>query len=249
MNIRSGRSHDDTVCPGEEFVMADITLVTANKNYCLWPLPAWLCLKVAGLEFDEIVIPFSDPDARERFARHTPMGSVPALKHGDLTIWDSMAICEYVAELAPEAGLWPEDRSKRALARAFVADIHSFSGAHRAEQATIDVGSVMPTNIRRRIDTIEVPADIKKVFDRNTKVWRECRTKYASDGPYLFGRFSAADAMSVPFVNRFVTYNVPLGDVEAEYRDTIRDHPFIKEYIALAEQEPWSHAYSDRPFS
>ena len=229
--------------------MADMTLITANKNYCLWPLPAWLCLKVAGIDFDEIVIPFSDPDARERFERHTPTGSVPALKHGDLLLWDSMAICEYVAELAPEAGLWPDDRSRRAIARSFVADIHSFSGGHRAEVPSIDVGSVMPTNIRERTETIEVPADIQCVFDRNTNVWRECRTKYAADGPYLFGRFSVADAMSAPFVNRFVTYNVPLGDVEAEYRDTIRNHPNIKEYIALAEAEPWSHAYSDRPFS
>ena len=229
--------------------MADLTLITANKNYCLWPLPAWLCLKVAGLEFDEIVIPFSDPDARERFERHTPTGSVPALKHGDLTIWDSMAICEYVAELAPEACLWPDDRSARAVARAIVADIHSFSGGHRAERPSIDVGSVMPTNIRQRTDSIKVPADIQTVFDRNTNFWRECRLKYASDGPYLFGRFSVADAMSAPFVNRFVTYSVPLGDIEADYRDTMRAHPYIMEYIALAEKEPWFHPYSDRPFT
>ena len=84
--------------------MADLTLITANKNYCLWPLPVWLCLKIAELEFDEIVIPFGDPDARERFLQLTPMGSVSALKHGDLTLWDSLAICEYVAELSPEAG-------------------------------------------------------------------------------------------------------------------------------------------------
>ncbi len=228
--------------------MAEITFVTANKNYCLWPLPAWLCLKVAGIEFDEITIPFSDPNARERFQRHTPTGSVPALKHGELMLWDSMSICEYVAELVPEAGLWPEELSRRAVARSFVADIHSFSGAHRAEMPTIDVGSVMPTNIRERTDRISVPADIKKIFDRNTNFWRKCRARYASDGPYLFGRFSIADAMSAAFVNRFVTYNVPLGEVEAEYRDTMRAHPYVKEYIALAEAEPWSHAYSDRPF-
>ncbi len=229
--------------------MADITFITANKNYCLWPLPAWLCLKAADLEFDEITIPFSDPNARELFLQHTPTGSVPALKHGDLMLWDSMAICEYIAELAPEAGLWPDDRSKRAIARSFVADIHSFSGAHRAEVPSIDVGRVMPTNIRERTDRIKVPADIQKVFDRNTNVWRECRLKYAADGPYLFGQFSIADAMSAPFVNRFVTYSVPLGNIEADYRDTMRAHPNIKEYIAIAEAEPWSHEYSDRPFS
>ena len=110
----------------------------------------------------------------------------------------------------------------------------------------------MPTNIRQRTNSFEVPADIQQSLSTATpKVWRACRSKHAD----RMDRFSsdsfqsAADAMSAPFVNRFVTYNVPLGDVEAEYRDTIRDHPFIKEYIALAEQEPWSHAYSDRPFS
>ncbi len=97
--------------------MADMTLITANKNYCNWPLPAWLCFRVAGLEFDEIVIPFGDPDARERFKELTPMGSVPALKHGAMTIWDSLAICEYVAELAPKAALWPDDQTTRAVAR------------------------------------------------------------------------------------------------------------------------------------
>ena len=229
--------------------MADMTFITANKNYCLWPLPAWLCLKVAGLEFDEIVIPFGDPDARERFVSLTPTGSVPALKHGDLTIWDSVAICEYVAELAPEAGLWPDDRSMRAMARSVVADIHSASGAHRAGEPYIDIGAVMPTNIRRRTGPIDVPADIQQIFDRNTNLWRVCRTKYSSDGPYLFGRFSIADAMSAPLVNRFVTYSVPLDILEAEYRDTMRDHPNIKEYIALAEDEPWLHEYSERPFS
>jgi glutathione S-transferase len=228
--------------------MADLTLITANKNYCLWPLPVWLCLKIAELEFDEIVIPFGDPDARERFLQLTPMGSVSALKHGDLTLWDSLAICEYVAELSPEAGLWPDERSTRAMARSVVADIHSASGAHRSGDAYIDVGVVMPTNIRQWTSTIDVPADIQQIFDRNTKIWRDCRKKYSDDGPFLFGRFSIADAMSAPLVNRFVTYNVPLGDIEAEYRDTMRAQPQIKQYIALAEQEPWFHEYSERPF-
>lgn len=229
--------------------MTDLTLITANKNYSRWPLPAWLCLKVAGLEFDEVTIPFSDPDARERFDALSPTGSVPVLKHGDLTIWDSAAICEYVAELAPEAGLWPDDRSTRAVARSVVADMHSFSGAHWAAVPFVSIGAVMPTNVRQRTEKITVPADIQRIYDRNTKIWRDCRSKHAADGPYLFGRFSVADAMSAPLVNRFVTYNVPLEEIEADYCDTIRDHPLMKEYIALAEQEPWVHAPSEHPFS
>ena len=229
--------------------MAEMTLITANKNYSRWPLPAWLCLKVADLEFDEITIPFSDPDARERFDELSPTGSVPALKHGDLTIWDSAAICEYVAELVPEARLWPDDRSTRAMARSVVADMHSYSGAHWAAVPFVSIGAVMPTNVRQRTDSIKAPADIQRIFDRNTRIWQECRSKYASDGAYLFGRFSVADAMSAPLVNRFVTYNVPLDAIAAEYCDTMREHPMMKEYIALAEQEPWLHEPSERPFA
>ncbi len=138
--------------------MAEITLINGNKNYGYWPLPAWLCLKAAKLEFEEITIPFGEPDSRERFERMTPMGSVPTLIHGDLTIWDSLAICEYVAELAPEGSLWPDDRSTHAMARSVVADMHSFSGSHVSGARSL--GDLMPTNIRRRTGPIELPADL-----------------------------------------------------------------------------------------
>ena len=227
--------------------MAEITLITANKNYCNWPLPASLCLRVADLDFDEVIIPFGEPDSRDRFEELTPTGSVPALKHGDLTNWDSLAICEYVAEIAPVAGLWPTARSIRAVARSVVADIHSFSGRHTA--GVQSASSFMPTNIRQRGGPIVVPEDIQMIFDRHTKIWRECRAKHASDGPYLFVQFSIADAMSASLVNRFVTYNVQLDAIAAAYRDTVRDHPRVKEYVALAEVEPWVYEPSERPFS
>ncbi len=97
--------------------MADMTLVIADKNYCLWPLPAWLCLRIAGFDFDEVLIRFGDEDRRRKMLEYGPTGRVPILKHGHLTVWDSLAICEYVADLAPEARLWPEDLSARAVAR------------------------------------------------------------------------------------------------------------------------------------
>ena len=221
--------------------MADMTLVTANKNYCLWPLPAWLCLKIAELEFDEITIPFGDPNARQLFEKHSPSGSVPALMHGDLTLWESLAICEYVAELAPDAGLWPEDRNTRALARAVASDM--YSGYKSVLSRT------MPTNVRGRTGPLDVSEELQNVIDHNTKVWRGCLAKYASDGPYLFGGFSIADAFHAPLVNRFVTYNVPLGSVESEYRDAVRSHPKVKEFVAIAEAEPWDYEPSDRPFA
>ena len=221
--------------------MADITLVTANKNYCLWPLPAWLCLKIAGLEFDEVTIPFGHPDSRQLFEKHSPSGWVPALKHGDLTLWESMAICEYVAELAPDAGLWPDDRATRALARAVALEMYS---GYKSV-----LSRVMPTNVRRRTGPLDVPEELQKIIDHNTQIWREYRAKYASDGPYLFGRFSIADAFHAPLVNRFVSYNVPLGPAESEYRDAMRSHPMIMEFVALAEAEPWDYEPSDRPFA
>ena len=229
--------------------MADITLITADKNYSLWPLPVWLCLKVADIGFDEITIPYSDPDARVRFDELSPTGSVPVLKHGDLTIWDSAAICEYIAELAPGAGLWPNDQSARAMARSVVADITSFSGAHWSAVEFVSVGAFMPTNVRQRTGPIDVPANIQKIFDRTTKIWRDSRVSFGADGPFLFGRFSIADAMSAPLVNRFVTYNVPLDTAAADYRDTMRAHPKLKEYIALAEAEAWRHEPSERLFA
>jgi glutathione S-transferase len=229
--------------------MADITFITANKNYSLWTLPVWLCLKIAGLDFDEVTIPFSDPDARARFDDLSPTGSIPVLKHGDVTIWDSAAICEYIAELAPGAGLWPDDRSARAMARSVVADITSFSGAHWSAVEFVSVGAFMPTNVRQRTGPIAVPENIQKIFDRSTKIWCDCRASYRADGPFLFGRFSIADAMSAPLVNRFVTYNVPLDPVAADYRDTMRAHPSVLEYVSLAEAEPWRHEPSERPFA
>ena len=220
--------------------MFDITLVTANKNYCLWPLPVWLCLKIADLEFNEITIPFGDPDSRQRFELHSPSGGVPALKHGDLTLWESLAICEYIADLVPSANLWPGDKTTRARARTTASEMY-------AGYKSV-LSRLMPTNIRGRTGPLDVPEDLQKIINRNTEIWRDLRATYASDGPYLFGQFTIADAFHAPLVNRFVSYNVPLGQVEAEYRDAVRNHPNVKEYILLAEAEPWTFEKSDRPF-
>lgn len=220
--------------------MANITLVTANKNYCLWPLPAWLCLKIAELDFDEITIPFGQSDSRQLYEKYSPSGWVPALIHGEFTIWDSLAICEYVADLAPDAGLWPSDAATRGLARSVAAEMHS--GYKKS------VSQLMPTNVRRRTGPLTIPEEIQKVIDRNTKIWREFRAKYAKSGPYLFGDFSIADAFHAPLVNRFVTYNVPLDTVEMEYCEAVREHPNVKEYILLAEAEPWIYEKSELPF-
>lgn len=156
-------------------------------------------------------------------------------------IWDSLAICEYIAELAPEAGLWPEDHAARAVARSVSAEMHT---AHKPA-----ISKLRPMNVRRRTTPSDTPAEVKQIFDRHAQVWRECRSGYGKDGPYLFGRFSIADAMCAPTVNRFVSYNVQLGPVEAAYRDAMRAHPLVAEYVALAEAETWVFPPAEVPFA
>ncbi len=220
--------------------MAELTLVLGSKNYCLWPISAWLCLRAAGLEFDEIILPFGEPDSRARFLEHHPTGRVPVLKHGDLVVWDSAAVCEYVAELAPEARLLPEDRSRRAIARSVVAEMH----AHKATP----LHDFLPGNARRRVTGVALPQNVKEVIDRMTDIWVECRRLYGQDGPFLFGHFTVADAVQAHMVNRFVTYDVALDPVSAEYRDTMLAYPPLAEWNAAAQVEVSSFAPSDKAF-
>ena len=223
--------------------MADMTLITANKNYCLWPLPAsaCLCLRTAGLEFDEVILPFGEPDSRERFLEYSPTGRVPVLQHGDLSIWDSAAVCEYAAELAPEARLCPEDRSRRAIARSVVAEMH----VHKSDPLHV----FLPGNVRAQKTGVILPPKVKEVTDRMTDIWIECRRLYGQDGPFLFGHFTVADAVQAHMVNRFVTYDIELRPEAAEYRDTMLAHPPMVEWVAAAKAEKSSFAPADKEFA
>ncbi len=220
--------------------MAELTLILGSKNYCLWPISAWLCLRTAGLEFDEIILPFGEPGSRARFLEHHPTGRVPVLRHGDLVVWDSAAVCEYVVELAPEARLWPEDRSRRAIARSVVAEMH----AHKPTP----LHDYLPGNLRRRVTGVTLPPDVKEVTDRMTDIWVECRRLYGQGGPCLFGHVTVADAVPAHMVNRFVTYNIELDPVSAEYRDAMLDYPPLAEWNAAAHVEVSSFAPSDGAF-
>ena len=221
--------------------MAELTLILGSKNYCLWPVSAWLCLRTAGLDFDEVIIPFGEPNSRERFLEYSPTGRVPVLKHGDISIWDSAAVCEYVAELAPEARLWPEDRSRRAIARSVVAEMHT--------HPPLPLHAVLPGNVRGRKTGVELPPDVKEVTDRMTDIWIDCRRLYGQGGPFLFGHFTVADAVQAHMVNRFVTYGIELEPEAAEYSDTMLAHPPLMEWIAAAKAEDSSFAPSDKVFA
>lgn len=210
--------------------MAPLTLVIANKTYSSWSLRAWLALKMTGAVFEEIVVPLDQPTTAADIARHSPTGKVPVLKEGALTIWDSLAITEYLAERFPAASLWPAEADARAHARAVAADMHASFQALRQN---------MPMNVRAsrpgRGRTPEVMADIVRI----TAQWRDCRACYSASGPFLFGPFTAADCFYAPVVTRFATYGVELDPVSEAYAEAVRAWPALIEWCADAAAEPW----------
>jgi glutathione S-transferase len=212
---------------------AELVLYVGNKNHSSWSLRPYLALAATGAPFRDEVIPLYQPESKAAITRVSPTGKVPALVHGDLHVWDSLAICEYLAELFPEAHLWPEDRAARARARSVSAEMHSGFAALRRD---------MPMNLRadlpRRGRTPECLADVVRVL----AIWRECRAS-AVGGPFLFGRFSIADAMFAPVTGRFVTYGVDLDDVCQAYVDAVQALPAMRAWRAAAAQEPWSIEY------
>jgi glutathione S-transferase len=209
--------------------MADFTLYLGNKNYSSWSMRPWLALKHTGAAFEEVVIPLSEPTTRATVLSYSPSGRVPALKHGDIIVWDSLAICEYLAEIFPEAKLWPEDRTLRAQARAISAEMHAgFAGLR--EHLPMNVRSSFPG----RGVTPEVQADINRI----AAIWIQCRTRHAAEGPFLFGHFTIADAMYAPVVSRFRTYRIPLEEVAQGYADAIWALPAVQEWATAANNEP-----------
>lgn len=211
--------------------MADFTLYIGNKNYSSWSLRGWLMAKAAGITFEEVLIRLRQPNTKAEVLRHSPSGRVPALVHGDVSIWESLAIGEYLAELFPDAQLWPQDRAARAVARAVSTEMHAGFSALRTH---------FPMNMRssfpNRASTPEVQADI----DRINAIWHDCRTRFGKDGAFLFGStFGNADAMYAPVVSRFRTYKVELDPGAQAYCDAVWAYPPMQEWAAAAKNEPW----------
>ncbi len=210
--------------------MSRLTLVIGNKNYSSWSLRAWLALRQNGVAFDEELVRLSEPGSREALLAHSPAGKVPVLKHGERVVWDSLAILEYLAELLPEARLWPEDGDARTLARCIAAEMHSGFGALRAH---------MPMNLRKSLPGRGRAPGVADDIARITAIWRECRARYGGGGPFLFGRFSAADAMYAPVATRFRTYAVEIDPVSGAYVEAIHRLPAFAAWHAAALEEPW----------
>ncbi|WP_085025743.1 glutathione S-transferase family protein [Ensifer aridi] len=208
--------------------MAKLVLYVGNKNYSSWSLRPWLALEGCGIPFEDVVIPFDFPAGNPRFREISPTGRVPVLHHGETRVWESLAIIEYVAELFPEAGLWPEDREERARARSYSMEMLSGFRALRG---------ACPMNIRRPRKGIPLPDGVADDVARIEAIWREAITH--SGGPFLFGRFTAADAMFAPVVNRFDVYELVTDPVTLAYMDAVQAHPAFRKWEEAARAEPW----------
>ncbi|MCI0672885.1 MAG: glutathione S-transferase family protein [Myxococcaceae bacterium] len=207
-----------------------LTLVVGSKNYSSWSLRPYLALAHTGQPFEEVVIALDRPDTAANIASHSPSGRVPALRHGELTVWDSLSICEYLAETFPQAQLWPQDPAARAVARSVSAEMHSGFGALRQN---------LGMNIRARKPGVGLTAPgVAEDIARIQALWTECRTRFGAGGPFLFGRFSIADAMFAPVVTRFVTYGVLLDATLAAYRDAVLALPAMEAWTRAALAEP-----------
>ncbi|ACI99716.1 glutathione S-transferase family protein [Rhodospirillum centenum] len=210
--------------------MDKFTLVIGNKAYSSWSLRPWLALRHVGASFEEEVIPLRTEGTKAAILAHNPAGKVPVLKHGALTVWDSLAICEYLAELFPAAGLWPEDPAARAVARSVSAEMHS---------GFLDLRRNLFMDLKqRRHDPVRRSAAADDIA-RVTALWSDCRARFGAGGPFLFGRFSIADCMYAPVCTRFVTWNVAMDAGARAYVEAIYALPAMRDWVAAAEAEAW----------
>jgi glutathione S-transferase len=207
--------------------MADATLLISSKNYSSWSLRGWLLTKMSGLSFEEKVVSLDDPAAREELLLRSSSILVPCLVHDGISVWDTLAIAEYLNELKPEAKMLPADRAARARCRAISGEMHSGFSALR---------SSLPMNIRSRRPGFTVWSSAQTDIDRIVLIWRLCLETW--NGPFLFGaKPTVADAMYAPVVTRFVTYDVKLDPVSAKFADTILAWTLMQEWIEAAKAE------------
>ncbi|MEW6769407.1 MAG: glutathione S-transferase family protein [Pseudomonadota bacterium] len=206
-----------------------LTLFIGNKNYSSWSMRPWMALKAANIPFEEVFIPlYTNAADKQRILSVTKSGKVPALTDGGVTVWDSLAIIEYLAERFPDADLWPKDRAIRAHARSISAEMHSGFMPLRNECGM---------NIHRPIAAKPLSEDAKANVARIQEIWTDCRARYGGEGPYLFGGFSGADAMYAPVIHRFRTYDIPVTAPVRDYMRTMFENPAFRKWTenALAE--------------
>ena len=218
--------------------MNKTTLVIADKNYSLWPLAPWLCMKKAKMPFTEILIRFGQHNTREKMLEYGPTGRVPVLIHNGLKIWDSLAICEFVNDLYPSENLWPENLLARAQARTFAAEMHATGGAFPGAPRHIIYS--LDTNIRRRTDRVKPKNHLLESINYLITRWKNLIHAFGGPGGFLFGEFTIADAMSAHVVNRFYTYDIKLPNDINNYCKNMRQFSPLAQWIQEAESEDWT---------
>jgi glutathione S-transferase len=206
--------------------MARATLTISSKNYSSWSLRGWLMCKLAGIDFEEIVVAPDDADARAEILLLSPSILVPCLTYEGIKIWDTLAIGEFLNEIAPKKGLLPKDRAKRAHCRSICGEMHS---------GFVSLRQALPMNIRGHFSSFKIWSKARADIERITQIWRESLDAYG--GPFLFGDISLADAMYAPVVSRFRTYGVQLEPALASYAERIWDLPSMQKWRAAAEEE------------
>jgi glutathione S-transferase len=205
-------------------------LVIGNKNYSSWSFRPWLAMKMAGIAFDETVISLEAEDFKARVTAISGAGKVPVLIDGDIRVWESLAILEYLAEKFPESRLWPKDVAARAHARAVASEMHA---------GFLPLRRHLPMNVWRPVKSRPLDDGSKADVARIDTIWSDCRTRFGAGGPFLFGAFSAADAMYAPVVWRFHTYAIEVSAVARAYTNAMMMQPAWREWRDVALREPW----------
>jgi glutathione S-transferase len=212
------------------------TLVIGNKLYSSWSMRPWLLLRHLDIPFDEVLIPLDQPNTKAAIQKYSPAGKVPILVDGDVTVWETIAIMEYVNDTYAEDDVWPRDPHARAMARSIAAEMHA---------GFTNLRAACPVNLGKRFGRRDrgpgVAADVARV----TEIFREARERFGAGGPFLFGEFSAADAMFAPLVTRLDTYAIPVDPVSRAYMETILSLPAFRQWREAALGEPWVIAFDE----
>jgi glutathione S-transferase len=212
--------------------VAKPTLIIGNKNYSSWSLRPWMALTMAGIPFEEKMIRFGEPRFTREVRKVSAAGMVPVLLHKGLAIWDSLAIIEYAAETWPAKNIWPRNAAARAMARSAAAEIHS---------GFRNIRNACPMNLRRPKVPLKagLSESVLKDVQRLESLWAQCRKQHGKGGPFLFGRWSAADAMYAPVVMRLDSYAIPVGKQTRTYMAAVINTPAFKTWAAAAAKEIW----------